>query len=109
MHTVVETPTFLASAAKAGMTESERVAAIDLISVNPAAGEIMPGGGGVRKVRVPGRGKGKSGGYRVLTYYMTVNEPVYLISVINKDKIANLNDAQLAVVKSVAKDIRDER
>ena len=109
MHTVVETPTFLASAAKAGMTESERVAAIDLISVNPAAGEIMPGGGGVRKVRVPGRGKGKSGGYRVLTYYMTENEPVYLISVINKDKIANLNDAQLAVVKSVAKDIRDER
>ena len=109
MHTVVETPTFLASAAKAGMSESERVAAIDLISVNPAAGEIMPGGGGVRKVRVPGRGKGKSGGYRVLTYYMTVNEPVYLISVINKDKIANLNDAQLAVVKSVAKDIRDER
>ena len=109
MHSVVETPTFLASAAKAGMTESERVAAIDLISVNPAAGEIMPGGGGVRKVRVPGRGKGKSGGYRVLTYYMTLNEPVYLISVINKDKIANLNDAQLAVVKSVAKDIRDER
>ena len=109
MHSVVETPTFLASAAKAGMTESERVAAIDLISVNPAAGEIMPGGGGVRKVRVPGRGKGKSGGYRVLTYYMTENEPVYLISVINKDKIANLNDAQLAVVKSVAKDIRDER
>ena len=109
MHTVVETPTFLASAAKAGMTESERVAAIGLISVNPAAGEIVPGGGGVRKVRVPGRGKGKSGGNRVLTYYMTVNEPVYLISVINKDKIANLNDAQLAVVKSVAKDIRDER
>ena len=109
MHTVVESPTFLASAAKAGMTESERVAAIDLISVNPAAGEIMPGGGSVRKVRVPGRGKGKSGGYRVLTYYMTENEPVYLISVINKDKIANLNDAQLAVVKSVAKDIRDER
>ncbi len=109
MHTVVETPTFLASAAKAGMTESERVAAINLISANPTAGEIMPGGGGVRKVRVPGRGKGKSGGYRVLTYYMTEAEPVYLVSVINKDKIANLNDAQLSAVKSVAKDIRDER
>jgi hypothetical protein len=109
MHTVVETPTFLASAAKAGMTEAERTAAVDLISANPSAGEIMPGGGGVRKVRVPGRGKGKSGGYRVLTYYMTEDEPVFLISVINKDKIANLSDAQLAVVKSVAKDIRDER
>ena len=109
MHTVVETPTFLASAAKAGMTESERVTAVDMISANPAAGDIMPGGGGARKVRVPGRGKGKSGGYRVLTYYMTENEPVFLVSVINKDKIANLNNAQLAAVKTVAKDIRDER
>lgn len=109
MHTVVETPTFLASAAKAGMTKIERIGAIDMIAANPTAGEIMPGGGGVRKVRVPGRGKGKSGGYRVLTYYMTENEPVFLISVINKDKIATLNDTQLAAVKSVAKDIRDER
>lgn len=109
MHAVVETPTFLASAAKAGMTESERIAAINLIAANPLAGDIMPGGGGVRKVRVPGRGKGKSGGYRVLTYYLTENEPVYLVSVINKDKAANLNDAQLAAFKSIAKDIRDER
>jgi hypothetical protein len=44
-----------------------------------------------------------------LTYYMTEDEPVSLISVINKDKVANLNAAHLAVVKSVAKDIRDER
>ena len=77
MHIVVETPTFLASAAKAGMTERERLVAMDLISANPAGGEIMPGGGGVRKVRVPGRGKGKSGGYRVLTYYMTEDKPVF--------------------------------
>lgn len=109
MHTVVETPSFLAAAAKAGMTETERVVAIDLIAANPAAGDIIPGGGGARKVRVPGRGKGKSGGYRVLTYYMTDDEPVFLLSVINKDKAANLTDAQKAGVKSVVKDIRDER
>lgn len=109
MHVIVETPTFLTSAAKAGMTEAERNAAIDLIAANPAGGDIIRGGGGVRKVRVQGRGKGKSGGYRVLTYYITDNEPVFLLSVINKDKATTLSDAQLALVKSVAKDIRDER
>lgn len=109
MHTVVETPTFLASATRAGMTDAERLAAIDLVAVNPQAGEIIPGGGGARKVRVPGRSKGKSGGYRVLTYYMTEDEPVFLLSVINKDKAANFNDAQKAVVKDVAKGIRNER
>jgi hypothetical protein len=45
MYTVVETPTFLASAAKAGMTDREWNVAIDLIAANPDAGEIMPGGG----------------------------------------------------------------
>ena len=41
--------------------------------------------------------------------YQTEGEPVFLISVINKSKAANLSDAQKAVVKAVAKDIRDER
>jgi hypothetical protein len=109
MHTVVETPTYLTAAAKAGMTEVERVAAVNQIAADPQAGDIIPGGGGVRKVRVAGRGKGKSGGYRILTYYLTDDEPVFLISVINKSKADNLSDTQKAVVKAVAKDIRDER
>lgn len=109
MHTVVETPTFLSAAAKAGMTEEEREAAIAIVAANPAGGDIIPGGGGARKVRVPGHGKGKSGGYRIITYFMTENEPVFLLSVLSKSKQANLTDAQKAVVKDVAKDIRDER
>ena len=91
------------------MTEMERDFAVRIVAENPEAGDIIPGGGGVRKVRVPGRGKGKSGGYRVLTYYMTEDTPVFLISVINKSKQANLSDGQKATVKEVAKEIRDER
>jgi hypothetical protein len=109
VHTVVETPTYLTAAAKAGMTEAERIAAVDQIAADPLAGDIISGGGGVRKVRVAGRGKGKSGGYRVLTYYLTEDEPIFLISVINKSKAANLSDAQKALVKTAVKDIRDER
>jgi hypothetical protein len=107
MHTVVETPPFLASAAKAGMTEAERVAAVDLISCQPEAGEIIVGGGGVRKIRVPGRGKGKSGGYRVLTYFMTADRPVYLMWVLNKSMASNLTDAQKSMLKEAAKEIRN--
>ena len=109
MHTVVETPTFIAAAAKAGMTDDERTAAITLVALNPAAGDMVSGAGGVRKIRVPGRGKGKSGGYRVLTYYMTEDEPVFLLSVLNKSRSANLSDAQKGVIKTVAKELRDER
>jgi hypothetical protein len=107
MHTVVETPPFLASAAKAGMTDAERMVAIGLVAANPQAGDMIAGGGGIRKLRVPGRGKGKSGGYRVLTYYMTPGRPVFLLWVLNKSMAANLTDAQKAALKEAAKEIRD--
>ncbi len=109
MHTVVETPTFLAAATKAGMTEVERANAVTIVAKNPKAGDIVLGGGGVRKIRVPRQGKGKSGGYRVLAYYMTEDEPVFLISVLSKTKQANLSPAQKSEVKAVAKELRDER
>jgi hypothetical protein len=107
MHTVVETPPFLASAARAGMSEAERVVAVDPIAADPKAGEVIAGGGGIRKLRVAGRGKGKSGGYRVLTYYMVPERPVFLLWVLNKSMAANLSDAQKATLKQAAKEIRD--
>ena len=107
MHAVVETPPFLVAASKAGMSDVEREVAIDLIAANPTAGEIIVGGGGIRKIRVPGRGKGKSGGYRILTYYMTENRPIYLMWVLNKSMVSNLSDTQKAMLKEAAKEIRN--
>lgn len=109
MHTVVETPTYLRAADKAGMTQEDRDVAVAMIAANPEAGDIIPGGGGVRKVRIPGKGKGKSGGYRVMTYFMTENEPVFLLTVISKSKQANLDATQKAAVRDIAKEIRDDR
>jgi hypothetical protein len=109
VHTVVETPAYLLAAAKAGMTESEQEKAVLIVSANPLAGDMIAGGGGVRKIRVPKEGKGKSGGYRVLTYYLDENEPVFLISVLNKSKQGNFSDAQTKQVRQAAKEIRDER
>lgn len=91
------------------MTDAERVAAVDLIAADPEAGVIVAGGGGVRKVRLAGRGKGKSGGYRILTYFMVEERPVYLLWVINKSMADNLSDAQKAALREAAKDIRDGR
>lgn len=94
MHTVVETPEFLTAAKQARMTDEERQAAVDLVAANPEAGEIMPGTGGCRKVRVAKQGGGKRGGYRVISYYTTTEQPVFLLTVISKGKQANLTKAQ---------------
>lgn len=94
MHTVVETPEYLIAAKKAGMSDAERESAVDWLAHTPDAGDIVPGTGGCRKVRIPKQGKGKSGGYRVITYYTAHNAPVYLLTVISKGKQANLTNAQ---------------
>lgn len=56
------------------------------------------------KVRVAGRGKGKSGGYRVVTYYLDEGQPVFLLTVISKGQRANLTDGQMQALKTIAKD-----
>ena len=107
MHTVVETPEYLKASAKAGMTAEEREAVVEYISADPEAGVLLSGG--LRKVRVPGKGRGKSGGYRVITYYMDQAEPVFLLTVISKGQQANLTEAQKRSVKQVAKNEKAKR
>jgi hypothetical protein len=65
MHAVIETSAYLGDADTAGLSEDERFEIVSLLAANPMAGVLMPGTGGARKLRVAGRGKGKSGGYRV--------------------------------------------
>jgi hypothetical protein len=99
MHTVVETPEYLTAAKKAGMTEAERNAAVEFIACNPMAGDVIEGTGGARKVRIAREGAGKSGGYRVITYYTSEARPVYLLTVISKGRQANLTADQKAQIK----------
>ena len=84
MHTVIETRAFLRQAKEDGMTEDERMAAVDMIASNPGIGDLIVGSGGCRKVRVAGRGSGKSGGYRVIAYYSGERTPTFLLAVLYK-------------------------
>jgi hypothetical protein len=93
MHTVVETSSYLNDAKAAGLSEADRDAVVNMIANNPGAGDEISGTGGARKVRVAGRGKGKSGGYRVITFYSGKDLPVFLLAVYSKGEKANLSKA----------------
>ena len=99
MHVVVETPEFLRAAKRAGMSEAEREAAIDFIAANPEAGDLIEGSGGARKVRIAREGKGKRGGYRVITYFQDRNTPVFLLTVISKGQRSDLTANQKKQVR----------
>ena len=102
MQTVVETPAYLASAKRIGMSEAEMRAAVDRLASEPTVGDLIVGSGGCRKVRIAGRGKGKSGGYRVVTYYGGETIPVFLLAVLSKGSDATFSDAQVNAMRAVA-------
>src|SRR5260370_33959504 len=101
MHTVVETSFYLEDAKAAGLTEAERDAVVEMIANAPEAGDEISGTGGARKVRIAGRGKGKSGGYRVITFFSGKDLPVFLLAVYCKGEKANLSKAERNELKRI--------
>lgn len=101
LHAVAELPQFIRDAEAAGVTEEKRSAIIMAIAQDPLQGDEVRGSGGVRKVRVAGRGKGKSGGYRVMTAYFGNAVPVYLLALLNKGERVNFSDRELAGFKAI--------
>jgi hypothetical protein len=65
VQSVVETPIF-SRRADALLTRDERAELITTLASNPMAGDVIPGTGGVRKLRFGARGRGKRGGFRVI-------------------------------------------
>lgn len=94
MHTVVETPSYLAAAKRAGMSDAVRMHVVTVIAENPELGDLMVGAGGLRKFRFARPGTGKSGGYRILSYYVAEDWPVFLVGVFAKGAKANLTAAE---------------
>jgi hypothetical protein len=107
MQSVVETPAYLAAAKEEGMTDDEMMAAADLVAANPRAGELIAGSGGCRKVRVGGKGRGKSGGYRVVTFFAAKDVPVFFIAVLSKGTRANFSKAERNAMKQATRSLRE--
>jgi hypothetical protein len=105
VQTVIETGPFIKSAADAGMTDAEIEALITLLAADPMAGEVMAGTGGCRKLRVAGRGKGKSGGYRVVTFYIGDDIPVFLLAAFSKGDQANLSKHDRNLLAELTKEL----
>jgi hypothetical protein len=88
--TVVETPEFLSVIGRL-MDEAERVLLVDYLAWNPTAGDLIPGTGGVRKVRWGLQGRGKRGGARVIYFYHDPGMPLFALTAYAKNEKADLS------------------
>lgn len=101
MHTIVETPIFIRRAKKLGVTDAELDAIKTLLAHMPNAGDEMPGTGGARKLRFAAKSKGKSGGYRVITFYSGIDIPVFLLDVYAKTERIDLTQDEKNTLKKI--------
>lgn len=105
LNTVAMTQGFLAQAKADGMSEAEMVQLVDLLAANPTLGDLIPGSGGCRKVRLARTGQGKSGGYRVVTFFAEPTLPIYLIAMLAKNSRATFTPTETAAMAKFAKAI----
>ncbi|RIK91874.1 MAG: addiction module toxin RelE [Proteobacteria bacterium] len=108
MHVIVETEMFLRAAKLTGVSDEEREGIVSWLAANPTAGDVIQGTGGVRKARIAAKGKGKSGGYRVITFFGGNDMPLFLLTIYAKGDRADLSPEMRKAVTSVAEIIKQE-
>ena len=80
----------------------EQDAIVDLIAYEPTCGDLIPGTGGLRKVRV-GR-SGKRGGARVIYYFYNADFPVFVMALYAKNEKADLSAREKKEFAAYAKE-----
>jgi len=92
-HTLVELPEYIRDADRL-LDEDSQDKLKSFISLNPQAGRIMEGIGGVRKLRWARKGTGKSSGVRVIYYFHNETMPLFLLNMFGKNEKENLSKAE---------------
>jgi len=93
MQTIVELPEFQ-KRALCLLKGEEKPSIINYLAAHPQSGDLMQGTGGIRKLRWSAKGKGKSGGVRVIYYYHNGSIPLFLLTVFGKGEKANLSKTE---------------
>lgn len=100
----IETPTFTRLITALLFDDAYRGLQNEL-AADPERGDIIKGGGGIRKLRYAVQGRGKSGGVRVIYYWVKDNHQIYLLVVYPKSKKDTLTDKETAILRELVKEL----
>ena len=71
---------------------------------NPSAGDVVPGSGGVRKLRWRAAGRGKRGGYRVIYFAKVAQGVIWMLTIYPKNVAENI---PAHVLRQIRKEVDD--
>jgi len=103
--TVLQLPKFKAEATELiGAEGVEALAAY--LADHPDAGDVIPGAGGVRKLRWAAKGKGKRGGARIIYVYVVIAARVFLIRCYAKNVKSDLTANEKKQLRQIAANLK---
>jgi hypothetical protein len=100
----VETPTFTRLITKL-LSDDEYAGLQDELAIDPERGDLIRGGGGIRKVRYAVPGRGKSGGIRVIYYWVRSDSQILMLIAYPKSQKDNLTAAETAILRKLVKEL----
>jgi len=98
----VETPIFTEEIVQI-LSDSDYAKLQAALILQPDLGELIPGTGGLRKMRwgIPSHGRGKRGGIRVIYYWYMSQSLIYLLMVYPKSKRTDLSAQQKQMLRKI--------
>lgn len=103
MFTFVEAPLFTKLVGEY-LTDGEYTALQRALSANPELGDVIPGSGGVRKVRWGTRGRGKRGGVRVVYFVRLELCVIWMLTIYAKNVAESI---PVTLLRRIRKEIED--
>ena len=86
------------------LSEDEYLGFQSFLLQYPEAGKVVPGSGGVRKIRWAMTGRGKSGGVRIIYYFKKQDDEIWLLTIYSKSETENI---PAHVLRQIAKEIEN--
>ena len=103
----IETPIFTRQITGLVDDETYRQLQRDLIE-NPDSGDVILGAGGLRKIRIAAKGKGKRGGARVIYFHFLSKSRIAMLLVYPKNEKDDLTESEKKILVKIIKTWRHE-
>jgi RelE toxin of RelEB toxin-antitoxin system len=104
----IETPVFTAQI-KTLVSDEDYAALQRELTAHPEAGDVISGTGGLRKIRMAARGKGKRGGARVIYFYFVANDRIAMLLAYPKGVKDDLTVKEKRIIAGIIKTWRHAR
>lgn len=83
------------------MSDDEYRLLQEALIIRPDSGDLIKGGGGIRKWRWQADGHGKSGGARVIYYWAVSEDEIRMLYVYRKSRQSDLTQKQIVALREI--------